>query len=147
MKICEKIFQIFASSRLVSYVSEIHPISNLRYIEYPYDVTSPLSVRLHKRRKDILKKGQIFWENNNIFYFKKLEMFCNDIVKKKGIITDEDMLAFYKEYLQSSKLKMRKYQWWWYRQIFGILVDSFKVWINNISDHPSFFFHIRRKEQ
>ncbi|KAG5439101.1 hypothetical protein PCANB_001400 [Pneumocystis canis] len=136
-----------AISRLVSYVSEIHPISNLRYIEYPYDVTSPLSVRLHKRRKDILKKGQIFWENNNIFYFKKLEMFCNDIVKKKGIITDEDMLAFYKEYLQSSKLKMRKYQWWWYRQIFGILVDSFKVWINNISDHPSFFFHIRRKEQ
>ncbi|KAG5440413.1 hypothetical protein PCK2_000546, partial [Pneumocystis canis] len=110
---------------------------------YPYDVTSPLS----KRRKEILKKGQIFWENNNILYFKKLELFCTNIIKNKGVVTDEDMLVFYKEYLQSSKLKMKKYQLWWYQQILGILVDSFKVWINNISDHPSFFFHKQRKEQ
>ncbi|KAG5518846.1 hypothetical protein PMAC_002377 [Pneumocystis sp. 'macacae'] len=147
MKICKKIFQIFNSSKLVSYVSNVHPVSNLRYIEYPYDVTSPLSVKLHKRRKDILKKGQIFWENNNTFYFKKLEVFCNDVIKKKGLVTDEDMFVFYREYLQSSKFKMRKYQWCWYRQIFDILVDSFKVWINNTADHSSFFSHIDRKRR
>ncbi|CCJ28508.1 unnamed protein product [Pneumocystis jirovecii] len=127
MKIRKKIFQVFGSSKLVSYVSNVHPVSNLRYIEYPYDVTSPLSVKLHKQRKEILKKGHIFWENNNTFYFKKLEAFCNDVVKKKGLVTDEDMLVFYREYLQSSKLKMREYQWSWYQQIFGILVDSFKI--------------------
>lgn len=145
MKAIKKIFRGFYGSRLVPYVSKIHPVSNLRYIQYPYDIASPLSVKLHERRKDIFKKSQVFWENNNTLYFKKMEMFYNDVIKKKGVVTNDDIIAFYRDYLKSSRPEMRKYQWWCYWQIFGILIDSFKVWINNVADHSPFFFHEFRK--
>ncbi|XP_075883755.1 cytochrome c oxidase assembly factor 8 isoform X1 [Nelusetta ayraudi] len=121
-----------------------NPLSNMRPIVYrvPENETQ-LEKRLRHLRQETEDWNHKFWSKQNLTFSKEKETFISSQLKAKGLtmrdeqgrrrsLDSEEMAVFYKNFLDTNRIRHANYNKEWYRRNFTITMLMARVTLHNM---------------
>ncbi|XP_053206801.1 cytochrome c oxidase assembly factor 8-like [Panonychus citri] len=125
------------SSQLIrdkSYVSSAHPKSHINLIAnaVPQDESDS-----EKNYRKLFEENQLwnhnYWQDNNTRFLKEKAEFIEKQRLQQGddsiAFSQEDLIPFYKEFLDKNYNKHIEYNREWYRRQFKLLIPAFQAYL------------------